>query len=126
MAMWYLSRLITAALELPMPEPENVQSASALSVESHRTVFERFGCFGFQYYSEVFRPVGEEPEDAVTGDVAEDLADTYRDLWEGLNLYERGMFNDAAFLWRFNYGIHWGRHATSALRALHCFSVDAD
>ena len=39
-------------------------------------------------------------------------------LREGLGYYEQGRLADAVWSWRFLFFTHWGRHASSALRAI--------
>lgn len=70
-----------------------------------------------QYYSEIFNNLIVPPEEPVTGDLADDLADIYGDLAPGLVLYRSGRSQEAADHWRFWFAVHWGEHATSALRA---------
>jgi hypothetical protein len=77
------------------------------------------------HYVAFFNPVQADPlKDRPTqGDLADDLADIYRDLKPGLTAWNTG---DDAFLhhilfdWlEIGYRHHWGRHAVDALRALH-------
>jgi hypothetical protein len=72
------------------------------------------------YYREVFdpwKPAEDNPE--VTGSLADDIADAYRDLKSGLLKWQRGESGAALFEWRYHLETHWGEHATGALRALH-------
>lgn len=71
----------------------------------------------FQYYSEVFNTLVLPAEEPVTGDLVDDLMDIYRDIAPGLVLYRAGRRPEAANHWRFWFTVHWGEHATSALRA---------
>ena len=51
--------------------------------------------------------------------LADDLADVWRDLKEGLMALQSGATEaDVAWEWRFGFHTHWGPHAQSALRAL--------
>ena len=75
----------------------------------------------FQYYSEVFNNLLIPAEEAVTGDLVDDLTDMYRDLAPGLDLYRDGRRQEAADHWKFWFANHWGEHATSALRAAWSF-----
>ena len=59
-------------------------------------------------------------EEPVTGDVIDDLADIYKDLKFGLWYLSKGSEVDDVFLWRFNLGVHWARHAMGAMYALYC------
>ena len=74
--------------------------------------------FPFQYYREVFDPLEMGNDEPVTGDVHDDLADIYGDLWHGLQAHESGDGIYAVGHWRESYFQHWGDHAASALRAI--------
>jgi hypothetical protein len=53
------------------------------------------------------------------GSLADDLADVYRDVKEGLDLLRSGTpETDVVWSWRFSLHSHWGGHAVEALRAL--------
>jgi hypothetical protein len=72
------------------------------------------------YYREIFDPYDEDAE--VMGSVSDDVSDIYRDVKEGLSLFDAGGpddLRDAAWHWRFTFFAHWGEHATGALRALY-------
>jgi hypothetical protein len=71
----------------------------------------------------VFDPIEVPASESVTGDLADDLMDIYCDL-KGLRYCDDGHTFQAVFHWSFTFAVHWGRHATSALRALHCYLVD--
>lgn len=120
-ATQFVAKLYLAGLELPVTEAVSNLDAPSLSIEEYKEIHKRFGVLPFQYYWEVFNPQAEPPEEPVAGDICEDLADIYRDLKEGLFYWEKGQKQDAVFCWKFAFGVHWGRHATGALRALHCF-----
>jgi hypothetical protein len=51
--------------------------------------------------------------------LADALADIYGDLMSGLELYDSGRFEEAAFEWWIAFWSHWGRHAVDAIRVLH-------
>ncbi|GAA4667884.1 DUF5063 domain-containing protein [Frondihabitans cladoniiphilus] len=52
--------------------------------------------------------------------LADDLADIWRDLQNGLDSLSRGMtLKEVTWDWRLTFGSHWGAHATEALRAIH-------
>lgn len=84
-----------------------------------RQIYARFGSLPLQYYGEVFDTTRVPPEEASVGDLADDLLDIYTDIKAGLLLFGRGHAPEAVFQWRFTWGVHWGRHATSGLRAMH-------
>ena len=62
-----------------------------------------------------------EDKEAIFGTLADDLADIYRDLKEGLVLREEKLASsaDIIFNWRILYYSHWGKHAIDALLVLH-------
>jgi hypothetical protein len=129
-----LSELYSSAHHLP----DNEISDGTLDEESYdvnnnewKVIFDRVASiFGEQrYYWEYFDP--SEPIDAnnepVVGDLADDLADIYRDIKPGLcawDVVNDELLADVVFDWKYpNFGSHWGDHALSAMRVLHplCF-----
>lgn len=115
------AQLFTAAAALPFnlapPEPDSSKHDGAISRES---ILNLCAEIPFQYYSEIFDPFeSPAPEEPVTGDIADDLADIYSDVSRGLFHFERGKHTDALESWSFSFATHWGEHATSAIRALY-------
>jgi hypothetical protein len=85
----------------------------------------RFGEFPFNFYRVVFDPHDFEAKDEpVTGMLADDLGDIYRDLVEGLDNAKGGHINDACFDWSQSYMSHWARHAVNALTAIEIYRTD--
>ncbi len=123
-ALRHVTRLYTAALELPHgsvgdredPEVSPVPSWNEL----HQALRQRLP-LGF--YGEVFNPLVVPIEEPVIGDVADDLADIFSDLEKGLLWFEAGHSSEAVWEWRFGLVHHWGDHATGAMRALHWWLV---
>jgi len=76
-----------------------------------------------RFYREVFDPYAESSDGEVTGDIIDDFGDIYWDLQRGLVQWHSGMAGEALWEWRFNFQIHWGEHATSALRAMFALSA---
>ena len=74
-------------------------------------------------YREIFDPYEPPSEKEVTGSLADDLADIYRDLLRGCRKWARGERTEAHWEWRFGLENHWGEHATGALRAIHCLAA---
>ncbi len=74
------------------------------------------------HYRQVFNPYAEPPEEPVTGRLADDVADIYQDLADGLVKWRRGEVDAALWEWRYRFTMHWGEHVTSALRALHALA----
>ena len=75
-------------------------------------------------YWMVFDPTKES--EAIHGSLANDIADIYRDLKEGvflaaLNEYPK---RNVIFEWRVGFDTHWGRHAVDALGVFHARSAE--
>ena len=52
----------------------------------------------------------------------DDLADIYRDLFDGIQYYQRNEQDDigqAIWAWRWGYEHHWGEHMYTALKTVH-------
>lgn len=68
-------------------------------------------------YWEIYDPAFlDEP---ACGNLADDLADIALDLQSGIETYDSGHREHAAFAWKFGLEHHWGKHVVDALRALH-------
>ena len=108
------------------PEPGIGSSSSGVSIPHDRwaRVYEKFCSLRVTKYFDVFNPLTEE--DPVVNNLADDLADIYRDLKAGLSLYERAKPIDAAWEWRVGFLSHWGQHLVGAQRAIHEFLADED
>ena len=112
-----LSRLYTAAMELPDVEPSGA-GVEDLSPPELPQLGEKLYA---QYYRTVFNPLDLE-EETLYGDLLDDIGDIHKDLWCGLVLWERGTPEsqaDAVWQWRFGFRAHWGKHAVDALTVLH-------
>jgi len=70
-------------------------------------------------YWQVFDPTKDNK--AIYGTLADDIADIYRDLKNGINLTESDTVlpRDIISEWRFGFYSHWGRHAINALGTIH-------
>lgn len=123
-AIHLVSKVYTQALLLPETETNDGFLEIDISNEEWNTAFKRFTSFPFNYYLDFFAPYQIEENQAGLGDLADDLADIYRDLKEGLMHYESGNLKAAIWTWKWTFNSHWGRHAVSALNALHCYAVD--
>jgi hypothetical protein len=119
-----VANLYRLALDLPNRYCET--AARDISHEDWKKVHARFASLPLGYYSACFDPLAMPAEEPVVGDLADDLADIWRDLRPGLALFEAGQFDAAAYHWRFNFDVHWARHAVGALYALQAwFSLAA-
>ncbi|MDR2550848.1 MAG: DUF5063 domain-containing protein [Desulfobulbus sp.] len=121
-AVW-LARLYAQALTLPDIEPENLNDPSAISPESLVKADKNLSAFDGYYYRMFFNPDSLSDEEPVMGNLGDDLRDIYKDIKEGLTLFESGELDNALWHWSFLYKVHWGRHASSALFAIHCKAV---
>ncbi len=71
-------------------------------------------------YWMVFDPADPADKEAIQNTLSNDLADIYRDLRGTRPASESDpLSNDALWSLRFDYEYHWGRHAASALTAIH-------
>lgn len=73
----------------------------------------------WETYWQVFDPT--EDNEALPGTLADDIADIYRDLKEGLvrRKAHQTQPEDVIWSWRFSFYSHWGKHAIDALLAIH-------
>jgi hypothetical protein len=117
-AMRHLSDVLSALLHMPAADFVEAPDAPSPTREERVAIRNSVSPAPFREYWEVFSPTGLEQSDPVVCNLIDDLAETYFDLDEGLWLYDRGHIRAAAWEWWFGFGVHWGRHVTSALRAL--------
>ena len=68
-------------------------------------------------YWQVFDPTKDS--EAIYGSLADDIADIYRDLKEGLDDIHLARAEDIIWEWRLGFSSHWGKHAIDALRTIH-------
>ena len=113
-----LAELHLTALNLPDLGPGE-DTENAISADDWKTVCGRFQKLPVNGYWDVFNPLEEEAP--VFNALWDDLSDIYRDLKEGLMLYNRGRVVEAAWGWRFSFEVHWGAHLTGAQRAIHAY-----
>jgi hypothetical protein len=75
-------------------------------------------------YWQVFDPTTDS--EAIRGSLADDIADIYRDVEEGLGYHDPdlAMQTDITFGWRIGYYSHWGKHAMDAERTIHFLLED--
>lgn len=105
-----LLELYAAALSLPDAEPTDA-SADRLTPPSWR------GFDDHDMYWLVLDPYRREAP--VAGSLSDDLIEIYREIRDGLALWDTSHAADAIWAWRFGFESHWGTHAIDALRALH-------
>ncbi len=112
-----LSRLHTAALDLPPA------SAGYGVVGPDVTAPAGWSAAPLQYYSTVLDPLELAAPELGTGDLLDDLTDTYCDLKRDLLLHEAGHAEEAVWSWRFGFQRHWGAHVVDAMRVLHAVNA---
>jgi hypothetical protein len=122
-AMRQVCAVYAAALAIPGADPDPTAPNQFVDKNDCQAIYRRFQLLPFQNYGEVFDPTVVPPETPVVGDLADDLLDIYADLKAGLLYYDAGHIPTAVYEWRFSWAIHWGRHATSALKAMHGFAM---
>jgi hypothetical protein len=76
----------------------------------------------FQHYRTVINPHDlDAVDEPVMGDLHDDFADIYGDLWHGIQAHRAGHPRYALSHWVDSYFYHWGHHASSALKAIDDF-----
>ena len=73
-----------------------------------------------QYYRMVCDPLDITDESTVVGDLCDDLADIYGELWYGFQTHDAGATIHAVNHWRDSYRDHWVHHTVGAV-----FAIDA-
>ncbi len=90
-----------------------------------KQIFERVSrAIPRRHYWMYFDPIlkSDSNQEAVVGDLADDLADIYRDLKSGLSIWEsqlRIQVPEIVWNWKFLFQAHWGQHAIDAMQVLH-------
>jgi hypothetical protein len=121
-ALQQLSGVYSAALSLPGVEGREAPDPPRISPEKRSALAKSLAALPLQYYWEIFTPSDlDGDKEPVCGDLFDDFIDIYADLSEGLWLYDRQHLEMAVFTWRLMFGAHWGRHAVSAMHALHSY-----
>jgi hypothetical protein len=123
-----LARLYASATALTEDAAGDVEWDHAEHVyDEWKARYELLGAkFGERnHYSEVFDPYAED-DGPVTGSLADDLADIYDDLRNGLALAETDGIDVAEECWTIHFEINWGEHALSAMRALYFWMRNLD
>lgn len=89
--------------------------------EQWKDDFKRFADVPVSYYRTLLDPLNIDSEESGIGDVHNDLADIYGDLWHGLQAYNSGDIGYAVEYWRSSYDTHWGAHAAGAFSAIDAY-----
>ncbi|MEZ6142187.1 MAG: DUF5063 domain-containing protein [Zavarzinella sp.] len=125
-ALLRLTTLYLRALELPLQWHGDDLCVDPLRVkdEEWMSVFKNASRLPLDFYGVVFDSTKVPPEEPVIGSLSDDIADIFRDVVLGLRLYNVGRVDAAVWVWVSSMTTHWGRHATSAVRALHNWLAD--
>ena len=119
-----LPKLIDQAIEMPDVEgSDRQQQKSSPKVryaeweQLYNSLKEKLG--DWDLYHQVFDPTHDN--EAIVGTLADDIADIFDDLKEGLVFIEAAQANpeEAIWTWRLLFYSHWGKHAMDALLAIH-------
>jgi Domain of unknown function (DUF5063) len=119
--------LYAAGLDLRPVEPTDESAPLKSMTEDERAALhQRLATeFGeFDGYRFIFDPYdhGATP---VTGSLADDVADVYRELTDGLSVLKTGGdLRRALWEWRLGFDNHWGRHVAHALYAVYAVTAD--
>jgi hypothetical protein len=128
-ALRRVSSLYSAALKLPLPFTRDMPAELAEvdpRPEAVEQVASRIASLKPLVHWEIFDPLHDPPEEPVAGSIADDIGDIYLDVARGLVLFDAGERAEALWEWGFNFRIHWGAHATGAMRALHAYLAQED
>lgn len=127
-----LPLLIQRAISLPALSYEHDDDETSKSANArmsgteweklYNNLKEKLG--DWNLYWQVFDPTNDS--EAIRGSLADDLADIYRDVGNGLGIDKTdvALQREAIFSWRILYYSHWGHHAINALYAIHFFLND--
>lgn len=121
--------LYGAGLQLPDVKPERgfkplgVPERSRLKQKIRKNIILSLG--GELHYQKIFEPF--QDQEPITTSVSDDLEDIYCDVKKGLLAMEGSDRIAASTVWEWKFGleVHWGRHAVSAINALHCLFFSA-
>jgi hypothetical protein len=116
LARRHLASLYASAIDLPEIDCEPVDDV--LTHEDYKQTYHRFDSLPVGYYGRACDPLDLTSGETSLGDLADDLADIWRDLKEGLLLFDGGHRDAAAASWQESFTIHWGNHAANALAVI--------
>lgn len=120
-ALRHITELYLAALALPASAASENAPDIDVDIDEWKTICANCARFPLDYYGEIFDPLTMPPKEPVVGSIADDIADIYRDVVTGLRHYHAGRTDEAVWQWTFLFQVHWGEHATGAIRALHAW-----
>jgi hypothetical protein len=115
-----LPALYIAALRLP-DVPGSDEEIEGVTHQDWKTVYNRVNrvvstAASLQDWA---LSLGPDNNETRGGWLADDLADIWRDLENGLMFVDAGSETDAVWEWRFSFWNHWGQHTVGALHVIH-------
>jgi hypothetical protein len=113
-----LAELIHAAFCLHEDDSPDASAEDFQVRECHREAA-RLPSLPFDHYHEVYHAFDFE-EEPVTASLNDDLHGIYGELARGFKIAREVSPTEAKRYWGESFRIHWGEHATGALRALYC------
>ena len=121
-----LAVMYQQAISLPSVDIENINEDEEEKVVSseewnHLFLSLQNKLEDWVYYYDVFNPNNLEETEPVCSDLADDLADIYRDIKSGLHYWLKFTPDNQIFAvwhWRFSFWSHSGQHITGAIRSI--------
>jgi hypothetical protein len=114
-----LAEIYFRALDLPNLDSGDVVDPSPALPPLDKSISDRLASMPISEYWEVFDPLDANNHEADFRLIADDLLEIWRDLREGLILFETGKALEANWDWKEGFSTHWGNHLLCALRAIH-------
>lgn len=122
-----LARLVAAASALDrIAGGDPPSDGRPRQSDDYRVAYRRFGAVMPVGYYATIDPLVVPSGEPTLGDVADDLADIYLELRDGLRAHRAGDTAEAVRRWCFGWRFHWGAHATGALGALRAWLASHD
>lgn len=121
-ALQQLARIYNAGLYLPDVSFTTAPDEPRTTETQRRQVAQNLLALPFQYYWSIWEPaLIDRDSETGCGDLFDDFQDIYADVSSGLWLFDSGYPDAAIYSWREMFRLHWGKHAVSAMHALHSF-----
>src|ERR1043166_3181102 len=122
-----LPELYRAALDLPDIETGTTDGETALRMAAKEDAHIVQASLpnelaDYSIYWHTFDPLESPPDEPVASDLRNDFVEIYEDVRTGIQTWAAASIEDKADIawgWRFNFIHHWGRHAVSAMTAVH-------
>ena len=118
-ALALLSTLLADGYGLPVVEPTNAEIPDVPESEWGAVLSRALTWSGASDSYWTVEPGGSEAAEPTLGSIADDVADTWRDLHRCLAALDSGSrWQDIAWQFRFDMRSHWARHVMEGLRAM--------